>query len=72
MALNKNQLRIDLRALFDETENDQSDLATAKTAFINKLSDIVDGYVKSAKVNYSNGLTAPNGPVTGTFNHTIS
>jgi hypothetical protein len=72
MALNKTKLTNDLYALFDETGNDNSDYATARTAFVTKLATIIDDYVKSAKVNYTTGLTAGANPVVGTFNHTIS
>ena len=46
--------------------------ADAKQAFVNRLADIIDGYVKSAHINYEGGLSAGTNVVVGTINHTIS
>jgi hypothetical protein len=73
MSLNKAQLETDLGSLFDDTLADQGSAANSKEVFVTRLADIIDGYVKSAKVVYSGGLIAPTGggAVTGTINHTI-
>lgn len=71
MSLNKPQLENDLRALFDATLDSDTSEQQAKDAFIQGLANIIDGYIKTAKIKYTGGLVAPNGSVTGTINHTI-
>lgn len=67
MALNKAQLKIDIKDLLTDMltreENSIEEFAT-------RLSDKIDVYVKTATVKYTGGLIAPNngGAVTGTFN----
>ena len=72
MSLNKPQLIIDLGTLYDDTLTSAGSEADAKLAFVTRLADIIDGYVKSAQVNYVNGLAAGSSPVTGVFNMNIS
>ncbi|MGE4345944.1 MAG: hypothetical protein AB7D46_00875 [Flavobacteriaceae bacterium] len=36
--------------------------------YVERFSNLLDTYTKSAKIVYEDGLTAPNGAVTGTFN----
>lgn len=67
MSLNKPKLKTDLGDLFDLTTVDGVSATDARTAFINKLADIVDDYVKSALIVYTSGLVAGSNPVTGTF-----
>ncbi|MBD3748505.1 MAG: hypothetical protein IE931_03320 [Sphingobacteriales bacterium] len=74
MALDKNGLKATLGGIYDDTL-DNADLTPeeAKNAFISRLADAIETFVKTAKVNYTSGLTsATGGVVSGTFNHTIS
>lgn len=74
MALNKNGLKVNLRALYNDTlDNKGLSPEGAKEAFINGLANAIETFIKTATVNYITGLTsASGGVVTGTFNHTIS
>ena len=71
MSLNKAQLKTDLSNLFDDTLTATGSAEDNRTAFVNRLADIIDGYVKEIQVEYIGGLAAPGGPVTGVINHTI-
>jgi len=71
MALDRDNLRNDLRDVFVETKNSQSGEVAALDAFADGLAGVIVKHVKTLKINYANGLAAPNGAVAGTFNHTV-
>lgn len=64
MALNKGQLKADIKTLMADmrtrTEN-------ADDEYADRLVNAIDQYVKGAEIVYQAGLVAPQGPVTGTF-----
>jgi len=69
MALDKNKLQNDIKAILTElmaSENSGID------AFASRIATAVDDYVKGAKINYINGLNAGTNPVTGIFNGNLS
>lgn len=66
MALNKAQLKIDIKDLLTDMLTREE---TSIDEFATRLSDKIDVYVKTATIKYNNGLTsATGGVVTGTFN----
>lgn len=70
--LNTPQLKNSLTALYNQTlDNGNLSPEEAKDAFIQRLANAIEEYVKTATVNYTGGLTSTNGPVTGVLNHTI-
>lgn len=70
--LNKPALKNSLTALYNQTlDNGNLSPEEAKDAFIERLANAIEAFVKTATVNYTGGLTSTNGPVTGVFNHNI-
>lgn len=67
MALNDAQFKTDLESLYDATQDEASDAATAKDNFINAFILAVKNYITSASIVYESGLMAPDGAVEGTF-----
>ena len=63
--LDKAGLKTSILDLLTDMETRTED---AKEEFAERLSDAIDTYVKTAKINYDDGLVAPNGAVTGVFN----
>ena len=66
MALNDEQLKTDLKALYDATKA-STDAATAEQDFINALALAIKNYVLSASIIYTGGLDADGTAVAGTF-----
>lgn len=64
MALNKDDLKGDIITLIADMRNRTEN---ADEEFADRLSTLIDSYVKSATIVYQTGLDAPNGPVTGVF-----
>lgn len=70
MALNKLQLKNGINDLLEDmTQRDQD----STQEYAQRLSDLIDDYVKGAIINYTGGLIAPSGggPVTGVLNATL-
>ena len=71
MALNKENLKIDLKSVFSEMKGYQGDEESALDVFVDKLAGVMITHIKTLSIKYTSGLSAPNGPVTGTINHTV-
>lgn len=68
MSLNTPQLKTDLGELYDDTLTGEGNAADARASFVNRLSEVIEAYVKTATVVYTSGLTAGANTVVGTFN----
>lgn len=71
MALNKENLKSDLKSIFEATINDNSGAEASLEKFVDDLSGVLIKHIKTLDIRYVNGLVAPNGAVTGTINHTV-
>lgn len=69
MALNKIQLKNEIKQILTDMENRTED---SKDEFATRLSDAIDAYVKGIQITYTTGLVATTYPVTGVFNYTVS
>lgn len=67
MALDKNQLKSDIKSVLNELKT-ATDQDAAIEQYADKLSTAIDTYVKTASITYITGLVAPGGAVSGTFN----
>jgi hypothetical protein len=64
MALDKGSLQTGIKSLLTEMlTRDKNSV----DEFAQRLSTLIDTYVRTAKITYESGLTAPNGAVTGEF-----
>jgi len=74
MALDKTGLKNTIVGILTDmaTRDESNNEADVVDEFATRLSDAIDIYVKTAKINYTTGLTAGATLVTGTFNGSLS
>lgn len=73
MALDKDRLKNNLIALYDDMEaNGGNNREDQRDYFCGKLADVLVDEIKQLHINYTNGLLAGSTPVTGIINHTVS
>ena len=65
MALDKAALKAGIVQLHTEMRTREND---AIDEYAERLSDLIETFVKSATIKYNTGLVAATDPVTGTFN----
>lgn len=63
MALNKTQLRIQMKAAFEKARQQTENPNDVLDTLVDDLADAFDTYVKTATVNTTVIGTLPNGPV---------
>lgn len=71
MALNKVQLKADIKAAFDAQKTKTSDPDAAINDIADKIATAIDNYVKTITITSIPVLTSPAGPVTGTITNTV-
>lgn len=75
MALNKERLKNNIKAAYEDTAANGGDTKEAQLSYLcTKLADVIVDEIKELTINYTAGLNAPpgGGPVTGTITHTVS
>lgn len=65
LSTGKQQAKTQIRQILEDMMTREN---SSTEEFAERLTDILEEWMKKAAIKYTSGLTAPNGPVTGTFN----
>lgn len=68
MPLNKTQLQTDILALLNNSYSETENGAQVRIDFANSLGDLIDAYVKSARITVPSGVVLVSGTATNQSN----